>query len=87
MREARVMRTATHGVLLVPKDDPRRALLVKIAGTFIQQPTLRLTLPQAQRLWNIDAQTCNEHLSELVSARFLEVRNRQYQLTHETDVW
>jgi len=80
------MRTATHGVLLVPKDDPRRALLVRIAGTFIKQPTLRPTLPQAQRLWNIDAQTCNEHLSELVSARFLEVHNRQYQLTHEADV-
>jgi len=45
MREAKVMRTATHGVLLVPKDDPRRALLVRIAGTFIKQPTLRLTLP------------------------------------------
>jgi hypothetical protein len=81
------MRTATHGVLLVPKDDPRCALLVRMAGTFIKQPTLRLTLPQAQRLWNIDAKTCGEHLTELVSAHFLEVRNHQYQLTHERDVW
>ena len=55
------MRTATHGVLLVPKDDPLRALLVRMAGTFVNQPTLRLTLPQAQRLWNLDAKTCNEH--------------------------
>jgi Fic family protein len=81
------MRTATHGVLLVPKDDPRRALLVRMAGTFLNQPTLRLTLPQAQRLWNLDAKTCNEHLTELVSAHFLEVRNRQYQLTDDEDVW
>jgi hypothetical protein len=81
------MRTAAHGVLLVPKDDPRRPLLVRMAGTFINQPTLRLTLRQAQRLWNIDAKTCDEYLSELVSARFLEVRDRQYQRSHDTDVW
>ena len=81
------MRTATHGVLLVPKDDPRRALLVQIAGTFLKQPMLRLTAPQAQRLWNIDAKTCDEHLKELVSAHFLEVRDRQYQLMNEKDVW
>jgi len=81
------MRTATHGVLLVPKDDPRRALLVRMAGTFLKQPTLRLTSPQAQRLWNIDAKTCDEHLTELVSAHFLEVRDRQYQLMNEKDVW
>jgi hypothetical protein len=81
------MRTATHGVLLVPKDDPRRPLLVRIAGTFLKQPTLRLTLPQAQRLWNIDAKTCDEHLAELVGAHFLEVKDRQYQLTHVKDVW
>jgi len=87
MREAGTMRTATHGVLLVPKDDPRRALFVRMAGTFLQQPTLRLTLPQAQRLWNLDAKTCDEHLTELVGAHFLKVRDRQYQLTHANDVW
>jgi hypothetical protein len=81
------MRTATDGVLLVPKDDPRRALIVRIAGTFLKQPMLRLTLPQAQRLWNIDQKTCNEHLTELVSAHFLEVHDRQYHLTHIKDLW
>lgn len=34
-------------------------------------PGLRLTLPQAQRLWNLDARTCEDALGHLVELRFL----------------
>jgi hypothetical protein len=84
MRETNFMRTASNRVFLVSKNDPRRALLVRIAGAFLEQPMLRLTLPQAGRLWNIDAQTCREHLSYLISARFLELTDSSYQLAGET---
>jgi hypothetical protein len=81
------MRTATNRVFLVAKNDPRRALLVRIAAAFLEQPTLRLTLQQAQRLWNLDAGTCREHLSELVGANLLEIKDHQYQLSVDKDIW
>jgi hypothetical protein len=87
MRETNFMRTTPHRVFLVSKNDPRRALLVRIAGAFLEQPTLSLTLPQAQRLWNLDQGTCGEHLSELVRAKFLEVRHCRYQLPVDKDIW
>jgi hypothetical protein len=70
----------SHSVYAISKDDPRRTLLVSMAKAFLDQPTLRLTLSQAQRLWNLDNQTCREHLSVLTGARFLELRDSCYQL-------
>jgi hypothetical protein len=77
------MWTESCRVFLVAKNNPRRCLLVRMAGTFLDQPTLRLTLPQAQRLWHLDASTCQEHLSELIGAQLLEVRDDRYQLAEE----
>jgi hypothetical protein len=77
------MWTESRRVFLVAKNNPRRCLLVRMAGTFLDQPALRLTLPQAQRLWHLDASTCLEHLSELIGAQFLEVRDDRYQLTQD----
>jgi hypothetical protein len=34
-------------------------------------PGLRLTVPQAQRLWNLDTKLCESLLSTLVESRFL----------------
>ena len=34
-------------------------------------PGLRLTLPQAQRLWGLDESTCHSLLNFLVNAKFL----------------
>jgi|KBSSwiStaDraftv2_1062776.scaffolds.fasta_scaffold16826_5 hypothetical protein len=34
-------------------------------------PGLRLTQIQAQRLWNLDARTCEDALRHLVEVRFL----------------
>ena len=51
-----------------PLDD----VLRRVQGEFIEMPGLRLTLPQAQRLWSLDADSCRQVLEALVDARFLE---------------
>ena len=47
------------------------ALLHRIRGEFLEMPGLRLTLPQAMRLWNLDAATCEGALGLLVHDHFL----------------
>jgi len=42
---------------------------------FLEMPGLKLTLPQAARLWAYDALFCSEVLAALVETRFL-VRSR-----------
>jgi hypothetical protein len=42
---------------------------------FLEMPGLRLTLPQAARLWAYDAAFCGEVLAMLVETRFL-IRSR-----------
>jgi hypothetical protein len=46
-------------------------LLQRVYGEFLEMPGLRLTCPQAQRLWGLDEQTCRTVLDFLVEARFL----------------
>ena len=45
--------------------------LRRICGEYLEMPGLRLTLPQAQRLWNLDALVCEALMGALVDARFL----------------
>jgi len=80
------MSPEANRLILVAKDDSRREVLARIARAFIEQPTLRLTELQAQRLWNLDTDTCNVLLSELIAVRFLERRGVQYQLPALTDL-
>ncbi len=80
------MSPESNSVLPVAKDDRRREVLVRIAKAFIEQPALRLTESQAQRLWNLDTDTCKVLLSELIAVRFLERRGVQYQLPALTDL-
>jgi hypothetical protein len=42
-----------------------------IRGEFQEVPGLHLTRPQVQRLWGLDAATCDALLEALVDARFL----------------
>ena len=56
------------------------------ANLLAEQPTLRLTESQAQRLWNLDTDTCSVLMSELIAVRFLERRGVQYQLPALTDL-
>lgn len=58
--------------------DPHRSealgarTLQRVYSEFLEMPGLRLTLPQAQRLWSLDADSCRLVLEALVDARFLE---------------
>ena len=46
-------------------------LLTRIRGEFGEMPGLRLTLPQACRLWNLDASHCREVLERLIAEGFI----------------
>jgi hypothetical protein len=43
----------------------------RVKREFVDLPGLRLTPPQAQRLWGLDRETCEALLGALVDARFL----------------
>ena len=47
------------------------AILRRIEGEFREMPGLRLTEPQARRLWALDATTCSALLELLIAANFL----------------
>ena len=42
-----------------------------VRGEYLEIPGLHLTKPQVQRLWGMDATTCDELLSDLVKEQFL----------------
>lgn len=46
-------------------------MLQRIQGEFVEMPGLRLTAPQAQRLWGLEQDVCSALLAALVDARFL----------------
>ena len=50
-------------------------LFRRVQGEFLEMPGLRLTQPQACRLWGLDRDLCMLLLARLVDARFL-VRTR-----------
>ena len=49
-------------------------LLKIIRAEFSEMPGLILTRSQFQRLWGLDAVTCDRVLNELVDAHFLQAR-------------
>ena len=54
--------------------EPVRApdeVLRRVRGEFLEMPGLRLTAPQARRLWGLDAASCQNLLDALVDANFL----------------
>ena len=53
---------------------------------FAECPAVKITFWQAQRLWNLEPDTCSVLLSELIAVRFLERRGVQYQLPALTDL-
>ena len=46
-------------------------VLRRVQGEFLEMPGLRLTQPQARRLWGLDAASCDALLGTLVEANFL----------------
>ena len=53
------------------------ALVRRVCGEFLEMPGMALTPEQAQRLWGLDEQTCQEVLGYLVDAHFLCRTNLQ----------
>ena len=52
-----------------------------VRGEYLEMPGLRLTKKQAQRLWAIDADTCDALLNKLERASFLRrTRDGEYIL-------
>lgn len=47
------------------------AALLRIRSEYLEMPGLRLTMAQAQRLWNLDGSSCHVLLEALIAARFL----------------
>ncbi len=50
-------------------------ILSRIRGEYLEMPGLCLTHAQAQRLWGLDAQTCDSLLESLTEDKFLCLRN------------
>jgi len=46
-------------------------VLRRVQGEFLEMPGLRLTEPQARRLWGLDRASCSALLGALVDAKFL----------------
>ena len=46
-------------------------IIRRIRAEYTEMPGLRVTEPQAQRLWGLDAQTCRSALAYLIDTQFL----------------
>ena len=46
-------------------------LLLRVEGEYREMPGLSLTVPQAERLWGLDAITCASVLTALIERRVL----------------
>ncbi len=51
--------------------ESRDAILRRICGEYLEMPGLRLTRPQAQRLWGLDESTCGQLLESLTRDKCL----------------
>ena len=49
-------------------------VLQRVQGEFAEMPGLCLTAAQAQRLWGLDQNLCDQLLEALVDAKFLSKR-------------
>jgi hypothetical protein len=47
-------------------------LMARIRMEFVEMPGMRLTRPQARRLWNLNQAACDELLDALVEEGFLK---------------
>jgi hypothetical protein len=53
------------------REESTDVILQRVYGEFLEMPGLRLTVPQAQRLWGLDERTCRVLLEHLVDTKFL----------------
>lgn len=69
---------------LEPRD---RDLQARIRAEFSEMPGLNLTLPQAARLFNVDAARCERALARLVAAGALGIHGGSFVLTQLRGRW
>jgi hypothetical protein len=55
-------------------------LVRRVRAEFMEMPGLRLNLPQAQRLWGLEAPRCQAVLDSLVEKGVLALTGRVYSL-------
>lgn len=60
-------------------------VLLRVRGEYCEMPGLSLTLPQAQRLWGLDACACEALLRELVDEHFLRRSPEELFVRMESD--
>ena len=60
----------------VPRTRLREDIVRRVQGEFLEMPGLRLTEPQARRLWALEPSLCSAVLTELVENGFL-LRTRE----------
>ena len=66
---------------------PNTQLLDRIRGEYLEMPGLKLTLAQAQRLWQLGERECLELLGMLVEGTFLRRKSDgRYARVSELDV-
>ena len=70
-RRERSPRFRCGGHPAIMKTDVERLALC-ISAEFQEMPGLRLTMPQAQRLWSLDGDTCAEVVAILVGRSILQ---------------
>jgi hypothetical protein len=56
----------------VERGDDIQIVVARVRSEYEEMPGLRLTAPQAQRLWCLDRHTCDSVLSQLVEDNFLK---------------
>jgi len=55
----------------MPPSIPEEDTLDRIRSEFLEMPGLKLTVPQALRLWGVDQDTCEAVIEELTQSNFL----------------
>jgi hypothetical protein len=60
------------------------ALALRISGEYREMPGLSLTVRQASRLWQIEADACQAVLDGLVAAKILRRRSDGAYIAHPT---
>jgi hypothetical protein len=58
-------------VAYLPVDSPATQLVGRICAEFLEMPGLRLTVPQARRLFGLEGATFDMVLAALLDAKFL----------------
>jgi hypothetical protein len=48
------------------------AVVRRVRGEFLEMPGLRLTLPQASRLWGLETPACEAVIEALIQSAFLQ---------------